>query len=111
MPLHRNRAVALRGAPHRRCALDASISDMAIAVVPARARGLVQRRTLLAGTMLAGVVLLNALTPAPARADGGAGGSTTDGAAGGAGASGFNGSAGSAGGCMGLLGGGGGGGA
>jgi len=63
----------MRGAPRQRCALDASISDMAIAVVPARARGLVQRRALLVGTMLAGAILFAALA-GPASADGGAGG-------------------------------------
>src|SRR5262249_57798690 len=74
MPSHRTRATALRGAPHRRCALDASISDIAILTAPARTRGGGQRRALLAGTMLAGVVLFTALAAAPARADGGAGG-------------------------------------
>src|SRR6516165_10577824 len=73
MPSHRTRAMALRGAPHRRCARDASVSDTVILVAAARARGLVQRRAMLAGTMLAGAILFTALA-GPASADGGAGG-------------------------------------
>src|SRR5215471_12042508 len=60
MRSHRMRAVAPRGAPRQWGAPDASISDIAIAVASARAR----RRVLLAGAMLAGVVLL---TPTAAR--------------------------------------------
>jgi len=67
------RAIALRVAPHRPCALDASVSDSLIAVGPARARSRGQRRALLAGTMLGGAVLFAALA-VPAFADGGAGG-------------------------------------
>jgi len=74
MPSHRIRAMALRGAPRQPSAPDASISDNVISIAPARARGLVQRRALLAGTMLAGMILFTALSAAPARADGGAGG-------------------------------------
>jgi autotransporter-associated beta strand protein len=76
------RAVAPRGAPRQWGAPDASISDIAIAVASARAR----RRVLLAGAMLAGVVLLTALAD-PAFADGGKGG----GLQGGAGGAGFTG--------------------
>jgi hypothetical protein len=64
MPSHRIRAMAMRGAPHQPSAPDASISDNVIST--ARARSFGQRRTLLAGTMLAGVVLLTALAAAPA---------------------------------------------
>jgi len=103
--------MALRGARRQPWALDASVSDSVISVAPARARGLVQRRALLAGTMLAGVVLLTALAAAPARADGGAGGAAFIGTAGGAGGTGFNGTAGSVGSCAAESGGGGGGGA
>jgi len=63
MPSHEMRAVVLR-------------------VAPARSRSFVQRRALLAGTMLAGVVLCIALSAAPARADGGAGGKGGAGTAG-----------------------------
>ena len=59
------------------------MSSVVISLAPARARSLMQRRALLAGTMLAGAVMLAAL-PGPARADGGAGG-TGLGSAGGAG--------------------------
>jgi len=58
--------MAMRGAPHQPSAPDASISDNVISIAPARARSFGQRRTLLAGTMLAGVVLLTALAAAPA---------------------------------------------
>jgi outer membrane autotransporter protein len=44
-------------------------------VAAARTRGVVQRRALLAGSMLAGTILFTALT-APAQADGGAGGNS-----------------------------------
>ena len=63
----------MRGVPLARCAPDASLSDLVISLAPARARSLMQRRALLAGTMLAGTVLFAALAN-PARADGGAGG-------------------------------------
>src|SRR5262249_39075565 len=111
MRSHRRCAMARRGARRQPWALDASVSDSVISVAPARARGLVQRRALLAGTMLAGVVLLTALAAAPARADGGAGGAAFIGTAGGAGGTGFNGTAGSVGSCAAESGGGGGGGA
>jgi uncharacterized protein with beta-barrel porin domain len=101
------RAMALRDAPHQRSALDASISDIANAVAPAQARSVA--RSLLAGTMLAGVVLLTAFATAPARADGGAGGAEGVNP-GGAGGTGFTGNAG-ANGSGGLGSGGGGGGA
>ena len=90
MPSHRTRAMALRGVPYQRSAPDASISDIAIAVASARAR----RRVLLAGAMLAGVVLLTALADS-ALADGGKGGTQDAGAGGpgqgGAGGVGFTG--------------------
>jgi uncharacterized protein with beta-barrel porin domain len=76
------RAVARRGAPRRRCAPDASISDFAISLAPARAHSRAQRHALLASTMLAGVVLLTAFA-GPALADGGAGGKGVSGATGG----------------------------
>jgi uncharacterized protein with beta-barrel porin domain len=82
MSSHDMRAFALRVAPHQPCALDASVSDRVISVAPARTRSLVQRLALLAGTMLASVVLLTALV-GPALADGGAGGKGGSGATGG----------------------------
>ena len=90
MPSHRMRATAVRGAPHRPCSLHASVSDSAISVAPAKARSLVQRRSLLAGTMLAGMVLFTAVADIPALADGGKGGSVGA-TPGGAGGPGFNG--------------------
>src|SRR5262249_11570589 len=62
---HRMRAMALRDALHQRCALDASVSDTVISVAPTRTRRWVQQRALLAGTMLAGTILLTALPTTP----------------------------------------------
>jgi hypothetical protein len=95
MSSHDMRAVGLRVAPHQPCALDASISDSAISVAPARRRSLVQRCALLAATALAGAMVFAALAAAPARADGGKGGDGTAGSGtGGAGGTGFNGNSG-----------------
>ena len=83
MHSYRMRAPATRGVSFTLRLPDASISDIVISLAPARARSLMRRRALLAGTMLAGAVMLAAL-PGPARADGGAGGAGP-GSAGGAG--------------------------
>jgi hypothetical protein len=73
MRSHRRRAIALRGAPRQRCKPDVPIYHIAISVPPARGCSLAQRRALLAGTMLAGGVLLTALAVPSALADGGTG--------------------------------------
>jgi hypothetical protein len=82
------RAVAQRVAPRARCAPDACHS-----VTPAQACRLAQRQALLAGTILAGVVLLTALAGAPLCAESGAGGASGP-FQGGVGGTGFTGNAG-----------------